>query len=51
MTDDWIAAEERTERRRSRGWFRKDQPLPYDPSTHEPTPEDRRVEKPLEETP
>ncbi len=45
----WEREEQLTERRRNRGWFRKDQPLPYDPTEHEPTPEDRRVEKPLPE--
>ena len=44
---DWIAAEERSERRRSRGWDRN-QPPTYDPTEHEPTDRDRReVELPL----
>lgn len=44
---NWEREEMRTERRRARGWYRN-QPPAYDPTEHHPTPEDRRVEKPLE---
>lgn len=47
MTDDWMRAEEATERRRNRGWYRN-QPPTYDPTEHTPTQRDRlEVEPPL----
>jgi hypothetical protein len=42
-----MAEEALTERRRNRGWFRKDQPLPYDPTAHEPSPSDNYHPDPL----
>ena len=42
-----MAEEARYERRRARGHYRKD-PADVDIHKHQPTPEDRRVETPLQ---